>query len=116
MPTEIITVVVSVFITVAPVLSGMFTLLHMLEVKLEKRFDQIAERFTETGRRIEQRFDAFSQRLSETDRRIYEKFSVVHEEISALRAEVRTIAVDVVDLKVAVARLEGSRQTLLRAH
>ena len=107
--TEIITAIVSVFSTVALLFSGMFALLRRFENRIDKRFDQIDRRFVTSEKRTDEKFAA-------SDRRADEKFAAVHEEIGTLRAEVRAIAVDVVDLKVAVARIEGSRPRLIQAH
>lgn len=115
---ELITTIVSVFSAVALFLSGMFALLRRLEQRIDQRFDLVDKRFEQIDKLFEQidkRFELTDRRAESLEMRINEKFAAVHEEIAALRSEVRTVAADVVDLKVAVARIEGSRPTLLQA-
>lgn len=138
MSTEVITAVAAVFSTVALVFTGMFTLFRRFETRIEKRFEErdrrMDERFADHDRRMDERFaasdkladerfTASNERFAAADKRadgrfaaIDQQFAIIHEEIGALRSDVRTIAADVVDLKVAVARIEGPRQTLLRAN
>ena len=135
--TEVITAVAAVFSTVALVFTGMFTLFRRFETRIEKRFEErdrrMDERFADHDRRMDERFaasdkladerfTASNERFAAADKRadgrfaaIDQQFAIIHEEINALRSDVRTIAADVVDLKVAVARIEGPRQNLIRA-
>lgn len=135
--TEVITAVAAVFSTVALVFTGMFTLFRRFETRIEKRFEErdrrMDERFAERDRRMGERFaasdklagerfTASNERFAAADKRadgrftaFDQQFATIHEEINALRSDVRTIAADVVDLKVAVARIEGPRQNLIRA-
>ena len=138
MSTEVITAVAAVFSTVALVFTGMFALFRRFETRIEKRFEErdrrLDEKFAERDRRMGERFaasdklagerfTASNERFAAADKRadgrftaFDQQFATIHEEINALRSDVRTIAADVVDLKVAVARIEGPRQTLLRAN
>lgn len=114
-----------------------------IEKRFEERDRRMDERFAERDRRLDEkfadhdrrmdetfaasdkladeRFTAINERFAAADKRadgrfaaIDQQFATIREEIGVLRSDVRTIAADVVDLKVAVARIEGPRQTLMR--
>ena len=83
---EIIAVVISAIVAIVAVLGGMFAFARFFLSRMDRRFAEV-----------------------------HEEFSDVREEIAVLRTEVRTVAADVVDLKVAVARIEGPTPRLLPA-
>ncbi len=93
-----------------------------LDEKFAERDRRMDERFAASDKLAGERFTASNERFAAADKRadgrftaFDQQFATIHEEINALRSDVRTIAADVVDLKVAVARIEGPRQNLIRA-
>lgn len=89
---DVIDTIVAVFGAVATTVSGMYVLLRRMERRIDLKFE-----------RVDQLFEKVEQRFEKVD----EEFRLVRDEIS-------TVAADVVDLKFAVARLEGPQPVLLR--
>ena len=106
MTPDVIGTIVAVFGAVATTISGMYVLLRRMERRIDLKFEYVDQRFE----KVDQRFDKVDQRFEKVDQR----FEKVDEEFRLVREEIRAVAADVVDLKVAVARLEGPQPALLR--
>ncbi len=76
--------------------------------KIDDRFDKIDGRFD----KIDGRFDRSEVSTNERFDRLEAKFDG---KFDLIRAEIQVMGADIVDLKVAVARLEGPQPTLIRA-
>lgn len=104
MSPDVIGVIVAVFGAVATIFVGVYALLSRFETRIETQLDQ---RFA----RVDEKFDRVDGRFAQVD----EQMKNLSAEIGQVRDEVRAVAEDVVELKVAVARLEGPAPTLLLA-
>ena len=98
----------------AAILGGVFGMLHYLEKRLnqhfagiDRRFDEVDRRFEEVDRRFEEvdrRFDVVDRRFDEVDRRI-----------GLLEDGSSTMAGELTEVKIAIARFEGPAPRLISA-
>lgn len=110
MTPEVITTIVAVFGAVATLFSGVYVLNHRLETRLDHRLDKVDDRFD----RVDEQFVRVDDRFFTSDAR-FEKFEAkLDGRFERIEEQLGVITADIVDLKVAVARLEGPRPTLLR--
>ena len=107
MSVEVIAIVVSAVGLAVTVLGGMFTFARFFLSRMDRKFDEVHEEF----RYMREQF----RDVREEFRDVREEFRNVREEIAVLRSDLHVVAEDVVDLKVAVARIEGPRPRLLPA-
>lgn len=98
MTPELISTLATALGAVATIFAGMHLMLRRVERRKDARFDAVDARFG----RVDARFDRADARFDKVDAR----FDKVDEQIRLLRD-------DVVELKVAVARLEGAGPTTL---
>lgn len=82
---EVVSVIVAVAGAAAGLIGGVYLFLRHFEAKIDRRFDQVDKRFDQ----VDKRFERLEDRID-------------------------SVASDVIGLKVAVARIEGDRKTLLR--
>lgn len=86
-----------------------------LEAKFETRCDQLELKFDTRCDELELKFDTRCDRLeSKLDTRCDNLQSDAGNRFARLEAKIDSVAADVVDLKVAVARIEGPQTSLLR--
>lgn len=95
MSAEMITMIVGIVGAIATIFGGMYVMLQRLETRITARFEQVDARFSQ----VDARFDKIEKRSDA-------RFDRVDEELREMRG-------DIIDLKVAVARIEGPQQTLL---
>ncbi|WP_449279307.1 response regulator [Leucobacter sp. GX0328] len=112
----------------AAILGGVFGMLHYLEKRLnqhfagidrrfeevDRRFDDVDRRFEEVDRRFEEvdrRFDVVDRRFDEVDRR----FDEVDRRIGLLEDGSSTMAGELTEVKIAIARFEGPAPRLISA-
>lgn len=101
----ILIAMVTLGITLGGITIGMT---RRLETRMNARFEKVDERFEKVDERFEKFERSMDERFEKAETSVAERFESVDEQL-------RTISADVVDLKVAVARLEGPQPTLLRA-
>jgi septal ring factor EnvC (AmiA/AmiB activator) len=93
MTPDVIGTIIAFFGAVATLFGGSFLLMRRLEARIDTRFDQVDKRFEQ----VDKRFDQADKRMTQ------------------LESDIRAVAADVVELKISVARIEGTPPTLLRA-
>lgn len=93
MTPEVISMVLTVVSAVATIFGGMYVMLRRLEGRIDVQFERVDAQFE----RVDAQFARVDARFDKVD----ERFD--------------RIEVDIVDLKVAVARIEGPQRSLLPA-
>lgn len=119
-PSDLIVMFVTLVIASAAVLGGFAARLRLFEAGLNKQFDHWLGPADQGSNRVNRRFAQidgrfgrvdrqFEQRFEHVDRQFAGRFEHVDRQFEQMRQELGQVRKDIVELKVAVARLEGQR-------
>lgn len=105
---DVISVIIGGATLVAAIFGGMYVLFLRFEARINSRVD---ERMESSEANVNARFDQVDKRFEQID----DRFDKVDDRFDKVDDELRGMRHDIVDLQIAVARLEGPQPTLIRA-
>ena len=122
---EMITMILTGIGTVATMVGVMLTVQRHFQAQVDKRFDLVDKRFEQVDKRFDLvdtrfeqvgiRFDQIDLRFEHIERRFERADTQFESRFDRIQQRLDGVAEDVVEIKIAIARLEGPQPTLLRA-